>query len=231
MKLRTLALSLSLLSTSVLAQDYQTEVNANYAQIDSFDILSLSGAYYFDSVSIKNTAWAEAAFMGQKSNVNLSYTDFDGDVNQFSLGGEFYSNNIYAALNANYTDIDGFGSDTTINGELGYFFAKNWLVAVSGNDEDFSDTLGIRTKYIATLGNGQFFNFEAAYSDASEDFTIIGDYYWTEKSSIGLTLSDEDGFDFGVQASHFFTPSVALNVFYSAYENDDLVGVGITGRF
>ena len=231
MKFTKLALSLSLLSTSVFAQDYQTEINASYGQIDSIDILSLSGSYYFDAVNTKNTAWAEAAFMGQKSNLNLSYLDFDGDVDQLSFGGQYYNNNVYAALNVNYVDIDGFGSDTSFSGELGYFFAEDWLVAISGNDEDFSDTLGIRTKYIATLGNGQFFNFEAAYSDASEDFTISGDYYWTEQSSIGLTLSDEDGYDFGVQASHFFTPSVALNVSYDAFENDDLISVGITGRF
>ena len=231
MKLRTIALSLSLLSTSVLAQDYQTEVNVNYAKVDNFDIISLSGAYYFDAVNTENTAWAEAAFMGQKNNVNLSYVDFDGDADQISLGGQFYNNDIYASLNVNYVDVDGVGSDTIITGELGYFFSEDWLVAISGTDEDFSDTLGIRTKYIAKLDNNKFFNFEAAYSDATEDFTLVGDYYWTAKSSVGLTLSDQDGFDFGLQASHFFTPSVALNVTYSALENDDLIGVGITGRF
>ena len=231
MKLRTIALGLSLLSTSVLAQDYQTEVNADYLTVDSFNTIALSGAYYFDAVSTENTAWAEAAFMGRKNNVNLSYIDFDGDADQITLGGQFYSNDIYAALSVNYIDIDGFGSDTVISGELGYFFSEDWLVAISGNDEDFSDTLGLRTKYVAKLDNNKFFNFEAAYSDASEDFTFIGDYYWTAKSSVGLTLSDQNGFDFGLQASHFFTPSVALNVTYRALENDDLVGVGITGRF
>lgn len=232
MKLRTIALSLSLLlSTGVSAQNYQTEVNANYATVDSFNIISLSGAYYLNSVSTDNTAWAEAAFMGQGSNLNLSYTNFDGDVDQFSFGGEFYKDNIFAALNINYIDVDGFDSDTVITGELGYFFAENWLVAISGSDEDFSDSLGIRTKYIATLENGKFLNIEAAYSDASEDFAIATDYYWTAQSSIGLTLSDADGFDFGIQASHFFTSSIALNVSYSALESDDLIDIGIKGRF
>jgi len=231
MKLRTIALGLSLLSTSVLAQDFQTEIHVDYSTVDSFDVFALSGAYHFDRVKTDNTAWMEASFMGRKSNINAGYVNFDGDADGLSLGGQLYSDDFYGALNVTYVDVDGGSSDTTIGGEIGYFFGENWLVAISGQEDDFSDSLGIRTKYIAKLGNDQFFNFEAAYSDASEDFTIAGDYYWTAKSSVGLTLSDADGYDFGVQASHFFTPAVALRATYSALSGDDVIGVGITGRF
>lgn len=231
MKLTTIALGLSLLSTSVLAQDYQTQVKADYVTVDSADSYAVSGSYYFDRVSTKNTAWKEAAFMGRNSNVNASYLNFDGDADTLNLGAQFYTGNVYAALNVIHLDVDGAGSDTAVNGEIGYFFDDNWLVAISGNDEDFSDTLGIRTKYIASLSGDRFVNFEAAYSDASEDFVVSADYYWTAKSSVGLTLSDADGYDFGIQASHFFTPSVALRATFVATDADDVFGLGLTARF
>jgi len=231
MKLRTITLALSLLSTSVLAQDYQIQADIDYVKIDSSDTFVLNGTYYFDRVSTKNTAWAEAAFMGRKSNVNASYVNFDGDANGLNLGGELFSNNFYGALNMSYIDVDGGSSDTTFSGQFGYFFADDWLVAITGNEENFSDTLGIRTKYIATLGNDQFVNLEASYDDGSDNFGACADYYWTAQSSIGITLSDADDFDFGVQAQHFFTPAVALRVGYVARDGDDAFTIGLSGRF
>ena len=118
-----------------------------------------------------------------------------------------------------------------ISGEFGYLFAENWLVAITAQDEGFSDSLGVRTKYVAKLADGQFINLEASYDDASKDFIASGDYYWTAQSSVGVILSDTKGFDIGFQAQHFFTPSVALRVGYIVAEGDDVFSVGISGRF
>jgi len=232
MKTRALVLGLSLLSASTFANNYVNQVDFDYATVDSADIIMLNATHYFDQVTTNGTAWAEAAYMGKNNNVAATYSYLDGDANALTLRGEYYSdNNFFGAIQANYVDVDNGGSDTSFSAEVGYFFKKNWLVAIQGNDEDFSDTLSIRTKYIASLESGAFANLEAIYSDATEDTVISGDYYWVAQSSIGATLSDADGYNFGLQAQHFFTPTIAARVSYVSLDADDLFSVGISGRF
>ena len=102
---------------------------------------------------------------------------------------------------------------------------------MSANDESFSDSVALNTKYIATLSGGAFFNFEASYLNDHKDFTAAEDYYWTARSSVGLNLSTEEGYDFGIEAQHFFSPTISARIAYIALSNDDAVSVGVTGRF
>ena len=231
MKLTTIALGLSLLSVNAFANDYQSQVDVDFLKVDSYNTFSIKGTHYFDAVSTKDTAWAEAAFMGRKTNVNASYINYDGDAFGINLGGEYFADDFYGALELNFVDVDNGDSDTNFSGQVGYFFAENWLVALTGQSEDFSDNLGIRTKYVAVLGDDQFVNFEANYSDASEDVTVMADYYWTAQSSIGIAASSADGYEFGIKAQHFFKPSIAVRVMYEALEGDDAITIGLTGRF
>lgn len=231
MKTSALLLGLSLLSSSVLANEYNTQVDLDYLTIDSFNVINLEGTYYFDNVTTANTAWAEAAFMGRNNSASLSYTDFDGDAYALTLGGNFYHNNIFVGLDVSYVDIDAGTSDTSLTAELGYFFAKDWLVSVSGADEDFSDSLTLSTKYIATLADGAFVNLEAAFLNLDNDVTAAADYYWTAQSSVGVNLSTEDGYNFGLNAQHFFTPAISARVEYISLDNDDAISFGLTGRF
>ena len=231
MKKSTLLLGLSLLSSSVLADNYNNQVDFNFLNVDDFNVISLEGTHYFDSVTTKNTAWAEAAFMGRNNSVTAGYTDFDSDAYALSLGGDYYHKNIFVGLDVAYVDVDGGSSDTNLVGEVGYFFAENWLVSVSGSDEDFSDSLALNTKYIAKLAGGAFLNFEASFLNFDNDFTAAADYYWTARSSVGLNLSTEDGYDFGLEAQHFFTPTISANITYTALDDEDAVSFGLTGRF
>ena len=231
MKKTTLLLGLSLLSSSVLADNYNNQVDFNFLNFDDINVISLEGTHYFDSVTTKNTAWAEAAFMGRNNSVTAGYTDFDSDAYALSLGGDYYHKNIFVGLDVAYVDVDGGSSDTNFVGEVGYFFAENWLVSVSGSDEDFSDSLALNTKYIAKLAGGAFLNFEASFLNFDNDFTAAADYYWTARSSVGLNLSTEDGYDFGLEAKHFFTPTISANITYTALDDEDAVSFGLTGRF
>ena len=231
MKKSTLLLGLSLLSSSVFANNYNNQVDFNYLNIDDFNVINLEGTHYFDSVTTNNTAWAEAAFMGRNNSASVGYTNFDSDAYSLSLGGDYYHENIFVGLDVTYVDVDGGSSDTNVAGELGYFFAKNWLVSVSANDESFSDSVALNTKYIATLSGGAFFNFEASYLNDHKDFTAAADYYWTARSSVGLNLSTEEGYDFSIEAQHFFSPTISARIAYIAFSDDDAVSVGVTGRF
>ncbi|KGJ89143.1 putative porin [Colwellia psychrerythraea] len=231
MKKHAFLLGLSLLSSTVLADNYNTQVDFDYLTVDDFDIIKLEGTYYFDSVTTDNTAWAEAAFMGRNNSASVSYLDFDGAAYALTLGGDYFYNDIFVGLDVTYTDTDYGSSDTNVSGEVGYFFAQNWLVSISGNDEDFSDSLALNTKYIATLADEAFINLEASFLNDDNDFTAAADYYWTAQSSVGVDLSTEDGYNFGLSAQHFFTPAISARLGYMSLDDDDAIVIGLSGRF
>ncbi|XQW84058.1 putative porin [Thalassotalea piscium] len=232
MKTRAVLLGLSLLSSAAIANDYNTQIDLDYFSVDSFDTIKLEGTYYLNNVTTNNTAWSEAAFMGRNTSASLSYTDFDGDASELVLGGDFYRNDLFVGLDVTYFDVDGGDSDTGFVGEIGYFLDKNWMVSVSGADEDFSDSLALNTKYIATLSNGRFVNVEVSYLNFDNDFTAAADYFWTAQSSVGLSLSTEEGINGSVRAQHFFTPTISARLEYVSLENsDDGFLFGLTGRF
>lgn len=231
MKKHALLLGLSLLSSTVLADNYNTQVDLDYLTYDDFNVIGLQGTYYLEQVTTENTAWAEAAFMGRNTSISAGYANIDGDAYVLTLGGDFYHNNIFAGLDVTYLDVDQGDNDTNVSGELGYFFAKNWLVSVSGDDEDFSDSLALNTKYIKTLANGAFINLEASFLNYDNDFTAAADYYWTAQSSVGISASTEEDYNFGINAQHFFTSAISARVEYASLDDDDLISIGITGRF
>jgi hypothetical protein len=232
MKIHAVLLGLSLLSSATLANNYNTQIDADYFSVDSFDTVKLEGTYYLNNVTTNNTAWSEAAFMGRNTSASFSYTNFDSDAYQLVLGGDYYNNDLFVGLDAAYTDVDRESSDTTLVGEVGYFFAKNWMVSVSANDEEFSDSLALNTKYIAVLSEGRFVNVEVSYLNFDNDFISATDYFWTPQSSVGLSLSTEEGINGTIRAQHFFTPAVSLRLEYVSLEDsDDGFLLGLTGRF
>lgn len=236
MKTRALLLGLSLLSSAVLADTYNNQVDFDYSTDDTANVFAIQGTHYIDQVTTDNTAWAEAAFMGRNTSVSLSYVDVDfdnyGDSNALSLGGDLYHNNIFVSLDVAYLDANDGDSDNSVIGELGYFFDTNWLVSVSGDDVgDFSDSLALNTKYILPLADGAFVNFEASFLNYDNDVTAAADYYWTAQSSVGLMLTTEDDVDFGLRAQHFFTSAIAARVEYTSLDDDDSISFGLTARF
>ncbi|WP_444997615.1 putative porin [Aliikangiella sp. IMCC44359] len=231
MKSKSLLIGLSLLSASVAASDYNLQLDVDYIDLDGGDVVSAQGTYYFDNVSTANTAWAEAAFMGRNNNVSLGYIDVDGDFSILHAAIEFFgdsNNNLYAQLNV--VDSDQAGVDRAIGGEIGYFLAENWLVAVGTNDSDDAPIV-LRTKYVGELGGGQFFNVEANIDDEEHDLTVMGDYYWTPQSSVGLALSNEDGYDYGVRFQHFFNPAISARFSYESFDSGDAIAIGLVARF
>lgn len=234
MKSRTLLIGLGLMSSSVFAGGYDVEVNVDYFDDDGVDVIGASGAFYFDQVNTSGTPLAESAFMGRNSNVSLEYIDFDGDVTVTGAFAEFFgdkNNNLYGRIGYINADADVGGSDNAIYGELGYFLSDNWLVSIATTDSDGEDPIILATKYVAKLGGGQFFNVEANYNDESEDFSIKGDYYFTPKTSVGLQLSDNDNFEYGLGLKHFINEQFAVGVNYESYDDGDVTGVSLTARF
>jgi len=233
MKSKAILLGLGLLSSTAFADGFNTQVGLEYLDADGLDVWGVQGSYFFETVDSNKGPWAEAAFLGRNSNLSLGYIDFDGSIDAVVLGAELFgdkNSNFYGALS--YVDYDSdFGvSGDVISGELGYFFDDNWLVAVGTSDEDDAP-ITLRTKYLSNLGGGQFFNLEAAIDDESKDLSVSGDYYFTPQTSVGLQLSQAEGFDYGVKFEHFLTRNVGFNVTYTATDDENITGVGLTARF
>jgi hypothetical protein len=239
MKQHVLFAILSLFSASIIAQPYQAEVSLDYVNSDNTDIFSLQANYYFVPVTIDNTAWAEAAFMGRNNSASLTYINYDFDNSaidtyNLSVSGDYYHNNIFIGASIVHinTELAGFSADDTIFGaELGYFFDKNWLVSVAANNDDFSNSLTINTKYIATLSKQSFLNFEASLNNDDHDLLAAADYYWSPQSSVGLVLSTDSNLNAGLRAQHFFTQTISAQISYFSYDYDDTYSLGLTGRF
>ena len=155
------------------------------------------------------------------------------EIDRYASGGDYYINDIFVGLDVSHVDGELGYSDTSLYGELGYFVGKDWLVSVSGSDSDsdFTDSLALNTKYIATLDNGAFVNVEASFLNNDNDFNAAADYFWTAQSSAGLSLSTTEGYNFGINAEHFFTPAISAHIEYVSLDFDDAISVGVTGRF
>ncbi|TQV75174.1 putative porin [Aliikangiella marina] len=229
---KAIVLGLGLASSAAFANDFNGEVGLVYADVEGLDVIQVTGTYYFDSVDLSNTAWAEAEFMGRNSNVSVQYTDFDSDVDAMGINLEFFgegNNNLYGAIG--FVSIDTpFGSDDVVVGELGYFVDDNWLVSIQATD-DSDNPIFLKTKYVGDLGDGQFFNVEASIDDEENDLEVSADYYFTNASSFGLQLSQAEGFDYGLNFKHFFNKQFALEVTYASTDFGDETGIGITARF
>lgn len=229
---KAIVLGLGLASSAAFANDYNVELGVSYADVDGFNVIGLSGSYYFENVDLANTAWAEAAFMGRNSNVSVEYIDFDGDADATGVAVEFFgqgNNNLYGSIGFVSVDTP-FGGDDVVVGEIGYFVDDNWLVSIQATD-DSDSPIFLKTKYVADLGDGQFFNVEASIDDEDTDLTVAGDYYFSSASSVGLELSAAEGFDYGLNFKHFFDKQFALEVTYISSDAGDETGIGFTARF
>ncbi|MBU2968221.1 putative porin [Pseudoalteromonas sp. C2R02] len=232
MKAQKILLALGLVSTSAFANTYDKELNVAYSDNDYVSMTAIEGRYYFDAVNTDNTAWAEAEFMGKKTNVGLSYihadADFGGSSYALGLNGRYYNadNNIFAALN--YLNPE--EGDSVIQGELGYFFGEHFLVAVGKSDIDDSP-FTFRTKYMTQLTGDSFLNVELMTDDELDELDGVVDYYFSSQTSIGLGLTTRDTYDAAIKARHFFNKQFSAQVSYTFADVDDVIEIGVTARF
>jgi len=99
---KALLVALGLFATGVIASTYQTQVDLDYIDIeDTADSIGLTGTWHVEPVETENTAWAEAAFMGRKSNFSVNYAtaSFEAsnadDIASYGLGFEYLGTLLY----------------------------------------------------------------------------------------------------------------------------------------
>lgn len=230
------------------AQDYQIEGGLNYTSFD-YDIagsdsaMGLDGKYHIETVSTSGTVLNEAAFVGRNSNIHAAYSTQDkADTDNMNIGVEWWFEDIYAAaaLLSNDTPA-GDSSNTAL--EVGYMVAENTLVALGMITGDIpEDAMGLRVKHVGEMG-GSTVNLEASYTDVDGDgeFTIGGDYYFSEKLSVGASLADGDvnlaavaprnDATTTVSVKNFFTDTISGELDYSITGDDSLFALRAAMRF
>jgi Putative general bacterial porin len=220
--LKKLALATALLAGLGTAHAYQAELNVGYENTDidnvgDLDTFFINGKYYLNTVQVKNSPLAEAAFLNKASNIGLGYAnasgDGDEDIDVFGVSGEFYIPNTQFYVSGTINQVDFAGEDNTgyafevgylpVNGLLlaagaanesvdpvqvaNYGFVPNLLNAVTVGDDT---ALSLRAKYVTQIGNN-FANFEGlTYFGDETTYRLGADLYIDPTLSVGVSIAD-----------------------------------------
>ncbi|MBD1583948.1 putative porin [Pseudoalteromonas sp. S16_S37] len=213
-----LLLPLSVLATSVQANDKQWFNSASYSHTEesSFNSLYLNSKYYF--AEQQNTGiWDDYGYLDTDSNVSLSYTDNDAE-NFFSASGEAFYNNFF--VNAS---VENLSKEDNHSIGFGYLYNdmlklqvrtlrsddhsdKTWFQAQYNHQLNESDYLGVTvgvqdapdnwmvsTRYFKKLEGGSFFTIDASHEDyqnASSVRNIMANYYVDKTLAFGAGIYD-----------------------------------------
>lgn len=238
------AAALSAASGVVQAQDYNVELGVSYIDIDLEGIvddsaLGLDATFYFDSVNTTGRPLAEAAFLGRNNNVFASYLTYDDlDLDVFTLGGEFWLEDIYLAAAYESESGDSLDNEDSYTLSVGYMINDGFLVGINYEDGDKRDdaTIALGAKYVGQVGDN-FINLEGdvAVTDGDTVISLAGDYFFTHEFGAGLRVIESDVSGektaFGVGARYFFTPAFSFEAEYLTQDDDSVFGLRVAGRF
>lgn len=245
MKLKMMvAVSALALSGAALAESYQAELNANAVRYDldglssTENMYQLSGSYYFNAVNTSNLPLAEAAYLGQNSNVFAEFNDYPrqhGNPSQefYRVGAEFYipESFLYVKAGGSRYQSDGWHHHDWFT-TLGVTPLEGLLVTTEYNHDAGYDA-NIYAKYVTDLG-GNYVNLEAGVSD-SEDGTITqlgGDFYIDNSFSVGAELQNQHSDNtYTLRTRKFFSDNFSGQLSYTDAPDGNIVMAGLTARF
>lgn len=233
---------LSALSTGALA--YQFEASGFYFDFDDLDdsALAVEGAYFFAPVDDEGIPRAEAAFLGQASNIGLGFATVDeADEDILFLGGELYIQQFYAAAGLTRIEVGNTESDD-LSLEVGFVPAKGLRLTAGYDNDDLLDLsrISLNAKMVRPLSGQQAFNaeFTVGKTDDNEDtidYGLVGDFFINHDLSFGLGYSDTDADNSNeaitLRARWFLIPTLSLQLQYNAQDFNDFMVLGVTGRF
>lgn len=220
-------------SNAAIADSYRTEITAGATDSDATDTsFDLGIRYHFQEVDTSGKPLAEAAFLNKSSNVYAETVNIAGDGDtETTAGVEFYLPNtmFYGGFDVTKTD-----DNTSWTATLGVTPIDGLLVTTSYK-EDVDYDLNLDAKYVTTLGNGHAINLEAKVIDGEEDvlWSLGGDYYLSNNTSLGLAFSDYTGndTDVTVRGRHFFSNEFFAGASFTAADNNDTIALEAGLRF
>jgi len=246
MKLKMIVAACALVASGVvLADSYQTELNADATRVDSDSTkdkttsYNVGGSYYFNAVKTDNVPLAESAYLGKNSNVFASANLFPKQngisSNQaYTLGAEFY-------IPESFLYVSAGGSHST----LSHVDNNDWFTTVGITPIDgllitteYAHNAGydanIHAKYVTDIGGGQFVNLEAGATDADHgtDAHIGGDFYFDKTFSVGGDIENYRSDNaYTLRARKFFTDTFSGQLSYKNAPDGNTLTVGLSARF
>jgi len=239
MKSKLLVVSLTLLSTSTFAQDYQSISSISYSKTEfgnnvDFDSVNLQSKYYFDAKKALGPL-DQFSYINTVSNAFASYTKsefsaMESDFNVASIGGEYFHNNLLFSGSFSRIDRGDTGTNySTIS--LGYLFSKNLLIQSSAaRKSGEQDQYRFSVKYNQQLTNKDYIGYTLT-TDDNFDHQTVAVRYFTElnQSQFWLTdimyvnYKDSDNF-WAANTRYYFSPNSAISLGYS---KDDSYTLGV----
>lgn len=242
MKLKILVAVSALLASGVsVASPYQYDIGADLSRTDKdgqskTNKFEVFGSYYFDSVNTANVPLAEAAYLGKNSNAHASAARSSGgdDVNEFSLGAEFYIPENFLYIDAGVTrETENSNDDNDWYTTLGVTPIDGLRVSTTyAHDEGYD--ANIHAKYVTSLGAGEFINVEAAFYDHDDSSSklVAADYYFDTTLSIGGQIENRySDNSYTLRGRKFFTQDVSGELSYTDRADGNVISVGANIRF
>lgn len=232
MKKLNVILASLLFSTTTVAQDYQLFSELGYQRLDAdhadADIFSASAKYYFDKKKTLGPL-AEFDYINTKSNASAYYTDYEGGMHEFKLGGEAFYNNILIGASVKRSD-DGSTSYNTTSASLGYLIQPNLLVKAEYFDARHGGNAVFSARYTHSLGATDYIGFNVSVDDDFDYFSGSSKYF----SALGqdryvaaeFNISDNDGStSWGLGGDYYFNKTTSVGLGYQDLDHDDSFAV------
>jgi hypothetical protein len=248
-KLRNLAPVLLLaLAPAAFAEDYRFEVTGAFDRdsLDGFgdiDTVTLSGTWYFKSVSTDGVPLAEAAFLGRASNLNVMAARSEfffgphldnqaARVEYYVPGTMFYAS---AGLLRNETLFILDNNARTLRddrwfGSLGVTPLDGLLVTTEFDEDGYDPN--IHARHVGKLPNGHFYAGGVSLVDPDRGDLAFGldfDYYLDDTTSLGAGY-DDAGSRIELRAEKFFSKNWAAGITAFDADGSDGFGVHLTWR-
>lgn len=243
--MKKLGLATVVLLAMTGAQAYQVEVQGqsefiNNSVNDKNFTGAVQGTYYFNNVDASKGPLAEAAFLNQASNVAVSYTYGEYDVDQIAnqvshtvgVKGEAYANTAYApmplyasaAYNYTYSNKkegrqDDHGNRFAV--EVGSVIAPNFLVALgytSVGEQVSYDAFNMFNNGVAqsALESNTIADDQDAFTARTKYVGAIDGTNMSIGFDAGLVYGEHSAFNLG--STLFLNPKLSMGVSY--FESD-----------
>ncbi len=232
MKFKSLALATAFAFSSGFAvADYQSEVGANYTDVEDGDgAFGVYGQMHFSPVQTRNHPLAEAAFLERSTNVYAAAGD---DFDSLTVGGELYVPDTMFYIGARVNRVDtGADDETTAYATLGLTPIDGLLVTTEFSEDGYDANLS--AKYVTSLGGGNFVNLQGTYQDSDFDdmLSLFADFYFDRTFSVGAGYTDFYGNDqFTLRTEKFFTEEVSGNLAFTDTDFGNAFTIGAAIRF
>lgn len=200
MKKLILTTMLTLSSTTIFANAYNTEIDASYTTRDTGASKAksslLDASYYFGGVDDTKGPLAEAAFLNHVSEINIKYGISDvpntNAYTTYGFGGRYVTESSRIILSFDYLNngltyesqteriVDGgtigFGAYLGDAATLVLKFSSNQNKNETTGEEIDSSILSLNYKQLFTLGNEDSINLYARYGQTNYEEDIYNDY-------------------------------------------------------